>query len=260
MTSPTEARPQISLSIPCYNEEEVLRDTVTRLASVFETAGVDVELVLVDNGSTDRTGEIMDELVDEGLPITKVVVDDNIGYGNGVLQGLAACRGTHVGFICADGQVEPADVLRVYQMCASSKTPRLVKVRRRFRMDGLNRKVVSVAYNFMTAALFGGLGSIDVNGNPKVFPREYLEPMKLRSTDWFLDAEVMIRAKQLGLEVLEFNVLAQARGGGTSNVRAETCWEFVGNLLRFRFSPPSAGPASITAGDGAIGASTKGDS
>jgi glycosyltransferase involved in cell wall biosynthesis len=242
---PAEKRPQVSWSIPCYNEEEVLRSTVTRLAAVFVADGVDVELVLVDNGSTDRTGAIIDELIAEGLPITKVVVETNIGYGNGVLQGLAACRGSLVGFICADGQVEPADVLRVYQMSASSKTPRLVKVRRRFRMDGLNRKVVSVAYNVMTASLFGGLGSIDVNGNPKIFPREFLDPMELRSTDWFLDAEVMIRAKQLGLEVLEFNVLAQARGGGTSNVRAETCWEFVGNLLRFRFGARPRPPAQI---------------
>lgn len=247
--TPSETRPEISWSIPCYNEEEVLRDTVTRLARVFQEAEVDVELVLVDNGSTDRTSEIIDELIDEGLPVSKVVVAQNIGYGNGVLQGLAACRGTHVGFICADGQVEPADVFRVYQMCASSKTPRLVKVRRRFRMDGLSRKVVSVAYNYLTAALFGGLGSIDVNGNPKVFPREYLEPMQLRSTDWFLDAEVMIRAKQLGLEVLEFNVLAQARGGGTSNVKTETCWEFVGNLLRFRFSAAPPPPSAVGSGD-----------
>lgn len=242
---PVEKPPEISLSLPCFNEEEVLRSTVTRLASVFAAEGVDVELVLVDNGSTDRTGAIIDEMIAEGLPITKVAVETNIGYGNGVLQGLAACRGVHVGFICADGQVEPADVLRVYQMCASSKTPRLVKVRRRFRMDGLNRKVVSVAYNFLTVALFGGLGSIDVNGNPKMFPREYLGPMQLRSTDWFLDAEVMIRAKQLGLEVLEFNVLAQARGGGTSNVRASTCWEFATNLLRFRFGARARPPQPV---------------
>jgi glycosyltransferase involved in cell wall biosynthesis len=249
-----EKRPAISLSIPCYNEEEVLRSTVTRLNAVFLAEDVDVELILVDNGSTDRTGEVIDELIAEGLPIAKVIVETNIGYGNGVLQGLAACKGTHVGFICADGQVEPADVLRVYQMCASSKTPRLVKVRRRFRMDGLSRKVVSVAYNLMTTALFGGLGSIDVNGNPKVFPREFLEPMQLRSTDWFLDAEVMIRAKQLGLEVLEFNVLAQARGGGTSNVRAETCWEFLGNLLRFRFGARPRPLASVGAGADSVSA------
>ena len=80
---PADTRPQVSWSIPCYNEEEVLRSTVTRLAAVFVADGVDVELVLVDNGSTDRTGEIIDELIAEGLPITKVVVETNIGYGNG---------------------------------------------------------------------------------------------------------------------------------------------------------------------------------
>ncbi len=231
----SDPQPALSLSVPCYNEEEVLRSTVTRLVAAFDAESIDVRLVLVDNGSTDRTGAIIDELIAEGLPVTKVVVSPNIGYGNGVLRGLEACTGRYVGFICADGQVEPADVLRVYQMCATSKEPRLVKVRRRFRMDGLNRKIVSVAYNFLTAGLFGGLGSIDINGNPKIFPREFLAPMELCSTDWFLDAEVMIKAKRLRLAVLEFNVLAQARAGGTSNVRAETCWEFLGNLFRARF-------------------------
>ena len=64
----------------------------------------------------------------------------------------------------------------------------------------------------------------------------FMERMQLQSKDWFLDAEIMIKAKRLGLEVLEFNVLAQMREGGTSNVRLDTCWEFVLNLLRFRFS------------------------
>lgn len=242
----THAVPDISLSVPAYNEEEVIRSTATRLVDAFRAREIAVELVLVDNGSSDGTGALIDEMIGEGLPIRKVRIDDNIGYGYGVLRGLEACTGRYVGFICADGQVEPADVVRVYEMCAASKEPRLTKVRRRFRMDGWNRKLVSVAYNVLTAGLFGGLGSIDINGNPKVFPREFLAPMDLRSTDWFLDAEVMIKAKRLKLEVLEFNVLAQARGGGTSNVRASTCWEFLGNLARYRLGgdrePPPAAP------------------
>ncbi len=59
--------------------------------------------------------------------------------------------------------------------------------------------------------------------------------MGLQSRDWFLDAEVMIKAKRLGLVVYEFNVMAQMREGGTSHVRSSTCWEFVVNLLKYRF-------------------------
>jgi hypothetical protein len=59
--------------------------------------------------------------------------------------------------------------------------------------------------------------------------------MDLQSRDWFLDAEVLIKAKRLGLPVFELNVIAQLREGGRSNVRLATCWEFLVNLLRYRF-------------------------
>lgn len=227
--------PDLSLAIPCYNEEDVVRSTVERLATAFRAKGIELELVLVDNGSSDTTSVVLDQLIEEGLPVVKLTIEVNEGYGNGVLRGLESCRGRFVGLIPADGQVDAEDVVKVYMMAAQSNTPKLVKVRRRFRMDGMSRKVVSVIYNATTTLMFGGLGSIDINGCPKIMPRDYMERMQLWSRDWFLDAEIMIKAKRLKLEVLEFNVLAQMREGGSSNVGADTCWEFVLNLLRFRF-------------------------
>ncbi len=233
----------LSLAVPCYNEEESLRNTSVRLVQAFRERALAVELVLVDNGSTDRTGAIIDELIAEGLPVVKEVVPVNQGYGHGVLRGLARCRGEYVGFICADGQVEAPDVAKLYEILLNAKTPKLVKVRRRFRMDGFRRKLVSIAYNGFANLLFGGLGTIDINGNPKLFPRAYYERMNLASRDWFLDAEVMIKARRLGLPVFEMNVLGQMREGGTSNVKASTCWEFLVNLGRVRFGrlePPAS--------------------
>jgi hypothetical protein len=151
------------------------------------------------------------------------------------LRGLYACRGRLIGSVPADLQVDADDIYKVYNIAATAASPHLVKVRRRFRLDGLKRKVISIVFNIGTNVLFGGIGSIDINGNPKIFPREYLELMQLESRDWFLDAEILIKAKQLGLKVLEFNVLGQMREGGESNVRATTCWEFIVNLLRWRF-------------------------
>jgi glycosyltransferase involved in cell wall biosynthesis len=239
-------RPQLSLVLPCYNEQDVIRNTVERLVTVFRSKKVNFELILVDNGSADATGRIIDELITEGMPIIKEAVKVNQGYGNGVLRGLQACRGKLVGFICADGQVSAEDVFKVYDLASHVSSPKLVKVRRRFRMDGLKRKVVSIAYNLGANILFGGLGSIDINGNPKIFPREYLQLMQLECRDWFLDAEVMIKAKRLKLPVLEFNVLGQMREGGASSVRTSTCWQFVANLLRWRFAAVTTGAESFT--------------
>jgi glycosyltransferase involved in cell wall biosynthesis len=229
-------QPELSLVVPCYNEADVIRNTATRLIKVFREREVNFELVLVDNGSKDGTGEIIDQMVEEGLPVVKVRIQVNEGYGNGVLEGLRVCQGKLVGFVCADGQVEAHDVGKVYDIAAHARSPLLVKVRRRFRMDGIARKIVSIIYNVMTVLLFGNLSSIDLNGNPKILPREYLERMNLQSKDWFLDAEVMIKAKKLSLNVFEMNVIAQMREGGKSNVRGSTIREFLLNLYRYRFN------------------------
>ncbi len=234
-TDRTENIPELSLVIPCYNEEDVIGITAAHLMKVFRNMEVDLELVLVDNGSIDNTGKIIDKLIEDGHPVVKETVTVNQGYGNGVLSGLKVCRGKMVGFVCADGQVEAEDVAKTYRIAAQMKEDKLVKVRRRFRMDGLMRKCVSTFYNVLITVMFGGLGSIDINGNPKIIPREYVERMNLQSKDWFLDAEIMIKARKLGLEVYEFNVLSQMREGGSSNVNAGTCWEFIVNLLKYRF-------------------------
>ena len=228
-------RPDISLVLPCYNEEALVRETTTKLAEAFQAKGIPVELVMVDNGSADATGSIIDDLIAEGLPVSKAVVDVNQGYGNGVLRGLDKCQGAWVGFLCVDDQVHPNDVVRLYEAAAKAKTIKLFKVRRRFRLDGRFRRVVSFIYNVLTTAMFGDLGSMDLNANPKILPREHLRAMRLSSRDWFLDAEVMIKAKRMGLPVYEMNVFALMRAEGVSHVRPATCWEFIKNLLHYRF-------------------------
>ncbi|MBX9790421.1 MAG: glycosyltransferase family 2 protein [Pirellulales bacterium] len=230
-----DSLPDLSLVVPCYNEEQLLDNSVRELIEVFEQHHVRIEVVLVDNGSRDRTGACIDELVAAGLSVVKRVVPVNQGYGNGILVGLAACRGRWVGIVHADSQVEAADVYKIYSLAQQAPRACLVKARRRFRLDGLRRKIVSIFYNLIINVLYPGLGSIDVNSSPKLLPRRYLEAMKLVSRDWFVDPEIMIKARYLRLPVIEINVLAQMRRGGKSNVNLNTCWEFVVNLCRWRF-------------------------
>jgi glycosyltransferase involved in cell wall biosynthesis len=222
--------------MPCFNEQDVVGYTVPQLCEAFRRAGHRFELVAVDNGSRDKTGEILRGLADGGLPVRIVRVDVNEGYGNGVLRGLAAARTPWIGVIPADGQVDAEDVVRLYEAVRHVKGRVLGKVRRRFRMDGVKRKVVSGLYNVFVWMLWPKLGSIDVNGSPKILQREYLPLLDLESKQWFLDPEIMVKAHYLGVRVLEMNVFARMRGNGLSHVRPSTCLEFVRNLLRFRFS------------------------
>jgi glycosyltransferase involved in cell wall biosynthesis len=221
--------------MPCFNEEEVVGYSIPQFLAAFEKAGVNIELVAVDNGSTDGTGRVIKEL-QKNHPIVLERVDVNQGYGYGILRGFARATGRWVGVVHADGQVDAEDVVRLYDAIKHSKTPVLGKVRRRFRMDGFTRKLVSIAYNGFVWLLWPRLGSIDINGSPKILPRELLAALDLQSKDWFLDPEIMIKSHYLGARVLEMNVFARMRGSGLSHVRASTCVEFFKNLLRYRFS------------------------
>jgi glycosyltransferase involved in cell wall biosynthesis len=230
--------PELSLVLPCYNEEECLERTVGDLATAFAAANIRLQLVLVDNGSCDRTGEIIDQLAARGFPITKATVPVNLGYGHGILEGLKRCTASLVGYLCADGQVPPDAAIACYVLARSAARPTLVKVRRRFRKDSWRRKLVSVAYNLGMQFIFGWLDSIDLNGNPKVLPRDVLLSMHLQSRDWFLDPEIMIKSKYLGLKVIECQIEGKLRQGGKSNVRFSTCLEFMKNIVRYRMGSP----------------------
>lgn len=228
--------PNLSLVMPCYNEEDIVEYTINRLLEVFRRAGYQLELIAVDNGSKDRTGEIIRGLVAQNPNVVHHRVDVNQGYGYGVLSGLPLGTAPWIGIIPADGQVDAEDVVRLYEAVTAARGWVLGKVRRRFRMDGFARKVISTGYNLLVLALWPRLGSLDVNGTPKILPREVVQAMDLQSTGWFLDPEIMIKAHYMGVRVLEFNSFARLRGSGVSHVRTSTCWEFLRNLLHYRFS------------------------
>ncbi|HJU74416.1 MAG TPA: glycosyltransferase family 2 protein [Gemmatimonadaceae bacterium] len=228
--------PEVSFIMPCYNEEAVVGQTVRRFVAAFDRAGHRLELVAVDNGSRDRTGEILRSLANELRGVRPVRVEVNTGYGNGILTGIPHTQAPWVGIVPADGQVDAEDAVRLYEDAVACGQPVLAKARRRFRMDGLTRKLVSIAYNAFFRLLFPGVASLDINGLPKLLPRDVLLRMDLRSRQWLLDPEMMIKAHYMGVRVLEYNVFARARGNGLSHVRASTCWEFFRKLLKFRFS------------------------
>lgn len=230
--------PELSIVVPCYNEEECIATTMPHLIEVFQNAGIDLEVVMVDNGSFDRTSTVIDELIRRGLPIRKAVVPVNKGWGLGVRTGIKACRGRYIGTLCADGQVAPESVLLIYRSLSAAGGQTMAKARRRFRPDGPVRKMVSIFYNALMLVLFPGLRTLDVNGYPKIFPAEILRAMDLQSDDWFLDAEAMLKTHYLRLMVIEIDVPGHLRKGGRSNVRIATVCEFVLNIIRYRFGGP----------------------
>ena len=220
--------------MPCYNEGKSLPHSIPPLCQLLDKLAIDCEVVLVDNGSADDTGAVINNLRAQYPRISKAIVEKNQGYGFGITTGMKAARGEIIGYMCADGQIEAEDVVRTIWAMDKLGKGHVSKVRRVTRDDGFIRWMVSRFYNGLFLAMFG-VATTDVNGTPKWLHRDDLAAINPASKDWFIDAEVMIGAKRGRLTVVEVPVNFLKRKQGKSRVRFMTCFEFLKNMLRERF-------------------------
>ena len=225
---PTEPRPRFSITIPLYNEEECVEKCTAEIIRGLDLdfAG-QYELILVVNGSRDRTPEICQRLASYYPCVRMVRLESNQGYGGGIIAGLDAARGDVVGFMCGDGQVAPSDLARAMHEMGTGEWD-MVKARRIKRGDGIIRKLNSLAYNTLFALVLG-TRTPDINAMPKLWRRAAMSRLEPTSRDWFIDAEIMIKARYRGLRVMELPVHYLERVGGRSAVRVSTALEFVFN-------------------------------
>src|SRR6266545_454558 len=240
MAIPPHGSPDLSLVMPCYNEEVIVGSAISRLLTAFARAGHRLELIAVDNGSTDRTGAVIRRLAAADGAVVPHRVEQNQGYGHGILSGLPLCTAPWVGIVPADAQVDPEDVVRLFEAACAADRSVLAKVRRCFRTGGLSRRLFTFAYNLLIRCLWPGLRSFDVNGTPKLLPAAVARAMRLTSKGWLLDAEIMVKAKRMGVRLLERNVFDRQRSGGRSHVRLATCWELLWGVVKLRLC--GAGP------------------
>ncbi len=110
-----------------------------------------------------------------------------------------------------------------------------MKGRRVLREDGIYRRFVSITYNVLFRLMFRTAGLWDVNGKPKGLSRSAYDRMTLTSDDWFIDAEIVLAARELGLEIHEMRVRFLENAERASFVRPSAMWEFLVNMIRFRW-------------------------
>ena len=226
--------PDLSLVIPFYNEEANCDQVIDWIIKAFDAHGVDYELVPVDNGSRDKTGSILARWSETNNRIKSVTVPENKGYGWGILQGLSVCSGHYVGYVDGDLQVAPSDIIRVFESRENGNVD-ICKGKRIIRGDGWKRHIVSAVYNLFFAALFRCAIS-DINAKPKIMRHTCYERLSLESKDWFIDAEIIIKAEQLGMTIEEVPIDFRPREEGKSNVRPAAVLEFLRNLIVYRIS------------------------
>lgn len=226
---------RLGLAIPLYNEAESITEVVASIHAALEVADIDYILALVNNGSTDATGQEIDSLSIPGQ-IECIHLRENAGYGGGILAGLAHLEldGTPdvIGWCWGDGQVSASALRPLFEAIQAGAD--LAKVERTERQDGLNRQIVTTTYAAAVRLL--GIGDRDVNGCPKLMSRAAFEAIQPRRDDWFIDAEVIIKAESLGLNVVNHPVTMRPRRAGKSKVRLQTIAEFVVNLGRWKLT------------------------
>ncbi len=226
----------ISLVIPLYNEEDNVYPVIKPLITALDKSGISHELILVNNGSLDSTPELISGLAKERNEIKIVNVLKNQGYGFGILKGLELAEGKFIGYLCGDGQTNPQDVIAVVKKAETGNYD-LVKAHRVSRGDGPKRKIVSLICNLLMQAFFR-IGTWDVNGTPKLFRKELLNKFGLKSYDWFIDTEIMLKAKILALKISEVPVKFFPRRKGKSNIHISAIFEFLKNIYRYKFDNP----------------------
>jgi glycosyltransferase involved in cell wall biosynthesis len=230
--------PELSLILPVLNEATFIERVAEELVHALEISQIDYQLVLVENGSTDGTLAVLRRLA-EANPRVRVGVAPRRGWGSAILTGYRLATGAYVAHMPSDGQVDPRVVWTLLTMIKDNVAD-MVKVRRMTRESWL-RSLVSRTYNTL-ANLFFNTGLADINGCPKLYPASLIRTIPLTSQDSFLDFELVIGARRLGLRVREFPIRELPRVAGKSNTNLLTVLEFLKNMVAFRLRHSAAGP------------------
>lgn len=208
---------------------------VVPLYGDLERHGIPYELILVANywSADDRTPAVVDQLA-YGRESVRVVAEPKEGdMGWDMRAGLREAHGSYLVVIDGDGQVPVEYALEAYGVLKESGAD-VVKGRRYVREDGSVRTITSLGYNLLFRLLFRTRALWDINGRPKGLTRDAYERLSLATDDWFTDAEMLLKARRLGLRVAEFPVRFLRNEARGSFVGLDTVWEFVRNMVLWR--------------------------
>lgn len=229
--------PDLSLVILCYRVGRRLDRFLDAAITSVEKATPNWEIVLVGNycdGLDDETPMVVREIAAKH-PRIKAVAKPKEGWmGWDARSGFEVCRGRAIGFIDGDEQMAAEDITKAYQLLISNQAD-VVKSYRVHREDSWARRVNSFVYNLIYNLLFPGYFVRDVNSKPKLFRREAFEKMRLKSKDWFLDAEMMIQARRFHFKLVEYPTVFYRAKYRKSFVRFPAIFEFLKNLAAARW-------------------------
>ena len=228
--------PDISVVVLAYRSASTIEGFVASLVTSLDEEKIDWEIILVGNyfeGTGDQTAEVVQRISDRNPRIKPVVHVKEGMMGWDMKSGLRAATGKKMAVIDGDGQMPCTDVIRVYNLMVE-KGYDLVKTVRIKRSDGLYRMSISTVYNLLFKMMFPGINAWDINSKPKIMTRELYQKMNLESNGWFIDAEIMIIARRLKMEIGEIETTFHSIDSRPSFVKPLAILEFLANLIWYR--------------------------
>lgn len=224
---------KLSIVIPCYNEAANLPALLESYDAAITRS--DIEIILVDNGSTDETAATLAALAPQyGRFLRTHTIPENQGYGHGILTGLGLAQGEFIGWTHGDLQTPPRDVVRALEIIEKEGGASNLYLKG-------NRKGRPIFDQFFT----GGMGLFeslylktwlfDINAQPNIFHRSFFTDWENPPRDFSLDLYVLYSAKQRKLNIIRFPVPFLKRQHGTSkwNTSWQAKWKFIKRTVQF---------------------------
>lgn len=223
---------KLSIVIPCYNEGENIPLLLEKYGQAIQRD--DIEVVLVDNGSTDTTRELLKILGAKYLFLKVVTVPLNQGYGFGILSGLKEAGGEYLGWTHGDLQTSAADVIEALELIEKLGNPQNIYVKGARRDRPLLDRFFSWGMALFETFLLGTV-VYEINAQPNIFHRSFLELWRDPPYDFSLDLYALYLGKKAGLRFLRFPVVFSKRAHGQSkwNTGLLGRWKFIKRTVEF---------------------------
>jgi glycosyltransferase involved in cell wall biosynthesis len=207
----------ISAVLPAFNEEENIETATRRMAEALVSLEMrDWEVIVVDDGSVDKTGEIVDRLVAEDPDHIRVFHHKpNRGYAEALKTGFTNARHQLIFYTDSDNQFDVREISRLMPLIEDAD---IVNGFRIYRFDPLTRLVLSWGFNLIVRTMFR-IRVRDIDCAFKLYRREVFDKVTIESKKFFVDAEVLAKARYYGFRMVEIGVRHYPRTAGQSTIR-----------------------------------------
>lgn len=219
-----------SIIVPLFNEEENIKPLISNILKVIGSDSGFLELILVDDGSHDRTSAITQQFVENDPRIHLLQHKKNLGLGAAIRTGLQAAQGNYVLYTDAD---LPFDFSLIPELFELAEVDSVLTGQRLNRGEGLRRWILTKGYNSLIW-LFFGFSLKDVNFACKIFPQKFLKDARLSSEGSFIDVEMLLESRRLGLKIKEYPMTYYPRERGLSTLsRPKVIFGIIREMLHY---------------------------